>query len=413
MDVRNNVLKRTALAALMMTAIALALPSGAQDMGTAPAWAQAMTAGTWTTLNSQNKISDLDPANDPAANPNYPGTPQWAGNNGQDCVINCWNGGALATGLGTKGSLIIWGGGHAGYYGNEVYAFDLATLRWSRLSNPYPTPSFPVAQGIWPDGTPSVPHTEAMVGYHPPTNSFATMLTQTSNQFLHATVPNFFDLGAKKWRHAPEAPSPVQYGGWAAYDASRDAWYMEGGDSGGGFARYVMGGDGTAGTWTTYTAKLNALGSMAYIDPVDDILVITTFEQNDTMYGLDLKDPGGALVTLNQGGSPPANREGRHGWEWSTTHGGFIYWGSSTADVYRVKLSGNWKTGTWMWSKLTTGSNTLTPADPSNGIYNRFRLARYGQDEYAVVVNSVSGPVYAFRLPANTTPRAPVLTSAQ
>ncbi len=32
--------------------------------------------------------------------------------------------------------LILWGGGHANYAGNEVYRFDAATLRWQRASLP-------------------------------------------------------------------------------------------------------------------------------------------------------------------------------------------------------------------------------------------------------------------------------------
>jgi hypothetical protein len=32
--------------------------------------------------------------------------------------------------------LIIWGGGHANYAGNDVYRFDVATLRWQRASLP-------------------------------------------------------------------------------------------------------------------------------------------------------------------------------------------------------------------------------------------------------------------------------------
>jgi hypothetical protein len=142
--------------------------------------------------------------------------------------------------------------------------------------------------------------------------------------------------------------------------------------------------------------------------------VITRFGNSTTMYGLDLKNPSGSPVQLNQNGSPPV-REGRHGWEWSTTHGAFIYWNGG-ADVYSVKLTGDWRTGNWTWSKLTTISNSLTPQDPSPGIYNRFRLARYGQTEYGVVVNSINGPVYAFRLPAATAaamPNPPVMSSVQ
>jgi hypothetical protein len=34
-----------------------------------------------------------------------------------------------------------------------------------------------------------------------------------------------------------------------------------------------------------------------------------------------------------------------------------------------------------------------------NGVYGRFRLARFADAEIALVVNRVDGPVYAFRLP--------------
>lgn len=401
-------LSRTAAAA----ALALcALPALSQDLGTPPSWAQAMTPGTWATI-SQNTMADVDPAKDPNANPNYPNTPPWNGKEGQSCVISCWNGGALATGFGPKGSLIEWGGGHAGYYGNEVYAFDLSTQHWSRLTDPYPNTVFPVTDGIWPDGTPSVPHTYAMVGYDPKTNSFATMLLQTSNNAYFTTIPMFFSFDTMKWRRAPKSPAKVMYGGWAAYDASRQAWWMEGGDSGGYFARYEMNGDGTNGTWSSWQPNFGSLNVMAARDPDNDVLIITDFSNGGAMYGLDLKNPGSAPVRLTQGGSPPA-RAGREGWEWSSLRHAFIYYHDGT-DVYQVKLSGtDWKTGTWVWTKLTSTSNTLSPQDPSAGIYDRFRLVRYGQDEYGVMVNSVSGPVYAFRLPSVVIPDPPTLNSVQ
>ena len=43
----------------------------------------------------------------------------------------------------------------------------------------------------------------------------------------------------------------------------------------------------------------------------------------------------------------------------------------------------------------------MTPQDQSNGVYSRFRLVRYDDAEIAVVVNSVDGPVYAFKLPGS------------
>jgi hypothetical protein len=48
-------------------------------------------------------------------------------------VIGAWSGGAYDT---LRNRMIIWGGGHNDYYGNELYAFDVNTLAWDRLSDP-------------------------------------------------------------------------------------------------------------------------------------------------------------------------------------------------------------------------------------------------------------------------------------
>lgn len=385
--------------------------------GAAPSWVTGMPVGTWSAIGT-NTIGSLNPQDDPNANPNYPNSPPWIGMTGQASVTQTWNGGALATGYpaGGKGSLIVWGGGHRDYYGNELYAFDLSTQRWARLTNPYKNTVFPVTDGVWPDGTPSVPHTYGFSGYHPSSNSFACMYTQSSNSPANATVPVFFDFDTMKWRRGPKNSSEVQYGGWAVYDSSRDAWWAEGGDSGGVLAKYTMNGDGSAGAWTNYSAKFNALDSRAARDPLHDILVITTFRQDDNMYGVDLKNPSGAPVRLVQGGSAPA-RDGAAGWEWSEWLQAFVYWRSG-GGVYKVAPpSGDWRTGTWTWTALTGSANAMTPQDPSGGIYNRFRLMRYSDAEIAVVVNSVDGKVYAFRMPGTgavvKTPNPPSTVTAE
>jgi hypothetical protein len=358
--------------------------------------------GTWSAV-STNTISSVNPGNG-----------AWTGMTGQAAVISAWSGGALAKNFGTKGALIAWGGGHADYYGNEVYAFDLDTRRWSRLSNPYPNPSFPVSSGIWPDGSASVTHTYSMAGYHPGTNSFVSVIVQTSNSFINKTVPVFFDLGSRQWRRGPANSQQVIYGGWTVYDAKRDAFWSEGGDSGGVLGKYTMNGNGTSGSWSNVPAKLSALDSNAAIDPRNDFVAITAFRQGGNVYGLDLTNPSGSLVTLRQGGGAP-QLSGAGGWEWSDLRQAFIYWRRGTG-VYEFKLSGSdWRTGTWNWSNLTSG-NSVTPQDQSNGVYNRFRLMRYDDAEIAVVVNNVSGSVYAFRMPGSTLlvrPKPPSSTQAQ
>jgi hypothetical protein len=49
-------------------------------------------------------------------------------------VVNAWSGGVYDPVL---DQLLIWGGGHTDYAGNEVYAFDMGSLTWQRLTDPY------------------------------------------------------------------------------------------------------------------------------------------------------------------------------------------------------------------------------------------------------------------------------------
>jgi hypothetical protein len=53
-------------------------------------------------------------------------------------VVEAWGGAAADT---LRNRLIVWGGGHSDYSGNEVYDLDLNTLTVNRLTDP----SLPVA----------------------------------------------------------------------------------------------------------------------------------------------------------------------------------------------------------------------------------------------------------------------------
>ena len=41
-------------------------------------------------------------------------------------IVYAWSGGTVDT---VKGRLLVWGGGHSDYWGNELYALDVASLR--------------------------------------------------------------------------------------------------------------------------------------------------------------------------------------------------------------------------------------------------------------------------------------------
>jgi hypothetical protein len=83
------------------------------------------------------------------------------GSTGCSAVISAWSGGIADT---KRNRLIVWGGGHSDYYGNEVYALDLNSLTIQRLNNPSDPPGS--CSAATPDGTaPSSRHTYGGLAY--------------------------------------------------------------------------------------------------------------------------------------------------------------------------------------------------------------------------------------------------------
>jgi hypothetical protein len=325
----------------------------------APEWVKQIAPGTWAEV-SLNTLADVNPARDPEVNPNHPGPPPWRDNQG--AVLGAWNGGAFASGYGKSGALILVGGGHTDYYGNEVYAFDLDSRNWQRLTNPYRSPSFPVTDGIWPDGTPSVSHTYDQVDYHPATNSFVMMKTQHHNTGgqsspvvamfsldglkparlecqsrcqprqlaalaaalgqLHAVgrlVRLRFDarpvLGQRRRRHSqfrqlrPESHGPGRWALWGIQELS---------------APHVRHGRGgclrsrpTTSSSTPYSATRRTSGPS--ISPS--------------------QPPGTAATCRSRRLAQPRNAHPAHGWEWSPARRAFVYYRRG-AGVYRTEAAG-------------------------------------------------------------------------
>jgi hypothetical protein len=421
----TRVFHAIAAAVLGIAAASVTLSSQAEALSgavatTAPSWAQSMTPGTWTTI-SKNTLSQLDPSDDPATNPNYPGTPPWNGSTGQPSIIQSWNGGAFATRLGAKGSLILFGGGHLNYYGSEVYAFDLSTQMWTRVTNPYKgNLSWPYSTGMYPDGSPSPPHTYDLIGYHPSSNSFVTFTAAEDNDpTTRAEVVHMLDLSTKTWRHSARNTIQVRDGGWSAYDSTRDVFWFQGGGSAStstGFVKFdpnVDNGNGTYGKYTNYAPQLARTDSVAAYDPIHDLIVVVVFRDLSSIYAIDLKNPESAPVTLKEAGTGPA-RQSSGGWEWSPSRSAFIFWRNG-GDVYEFTPGTDGKNGTWSWSKLTSSQNSVVPQSMAvdNGVYGRFQIVSYSDMDIAVVVNRVDGPVYAFRLPSGIRPRAPENVTAQ
>jgi hypothetical protein len=154
-------------------------------------------------------------------------------------VMNCWSGGAYDA---KRERLIVWGGGHSDYSGNEIYAFDMNSLKWARINEPSSDVGGDEHSGIYPDGLPRSRHTYNYIQYLPSLDRFCTFGgagLYPSGQIGTART-DCFDFDAKRWTRMADAKTygiadfsavdPVTGAVWAGkgtltrYEPASDEW---------------------------------------------------------------------------------------------------------------------------------------------------------------------------------------------
>ena len=128
------------------------------------------------------------------------GHPGW-GSNGARSVMSAWSGGAYDT---KRDRLVVLGGGHSDYGGNEVYVFDLKSQEWRRLTDPSRMDSR--YQTL--DGTPTSRHTYDGLEYLP---RLDRLLLYGGSEFGDGaaidTAVWLFDFDRLEWERRPGAPA--------------------------------------------------------------------------------------------------------------------------------------------------------------------------------------------------------------
>lgn len=142
-------------------------------------------------------------------------------------IVAAWSGGTVDT---LRHRLVVLGGGHNGYYGNELYAFDLDDGSIARLTDPSDIGSTDRCLPELPDGTPASRHTYGAVAY----------LAQVDRLFLYGGAPACpigytaedtwtFDFSTASWqRMHPAGPAPEGTAVAAAYDPVAQLVYLMG-----------------------------------------------------------------------------------------------------------------------------------------------------------------------------------------
>jgi hypothetical protein len=308
-------------------------------------------------------------------------------------VMAPWSGGAFDT---KRDRLIVWGGGHGDYVGNEIYVFDLNTLQWSRLNNPSNPPAKDVAYAA--DGGPCSRHTYNYIQYLPTIDKFASFggagfwqSGQTGTSHTDA-----FDFDSLKWSALADVPSRAYgIGAFSAVDASTGRAWQHGA---GGKMLIMADFNPTTNTWTTHgTMWTEGENDFSY----NLTAAIDTVRKKFVAIGsrdvwIYPTDSSGTLVgkTLVCTGDTEIVNTASPGFEYDPVADCFVAW-SGGANVYSLDMDSK------IWTKhLPAATNTVTPTTAAgNGTFGRFRYSP-AKNIY-VTVNSITGNVYLYRFVEN------------
>ncbi len=144
---------------------------------------------------------------------------------GCPAVVEAWGSGIFDD---ANRQLILFGGGHTDYWGNEVYAFDLKTMSWRLLKASTPVTQSQLNQDPLYDGTPNSRHTYDNLVY---LRGRGAMFLYGGSQADNGGGVNttwVFDIASATWTlmQARLNQYVPHYFNGSAYDESTDAIYI-------------------------------------------------------------------------------------------------------------------------------------------------------------------------------------------
>ena len=341
-------------------------------------------------------------------------------------VINAWSSFAWDS---NRGDLLIFGGGHANYAGNEVYRWRGSTQNWELAALPSALGSRNIPVG-GAEYAPESSHTYDNSVFLPLADRFVTFggaAYQTGGPFfaenadgtLRRTGPYFFDPskanpnkvgGADSSGVDPATPggymwdnrdiyarpsfvtaAPGSTEGTTDYtlENGKEVIYISGPDGGGSehrLAKLTINDYSNPSKDEWELLGINWFGSggqgAGAYDPLHNLYIKTLNESSQfTFWNLDNPGAGNTnqLVTLS---SVPSNfvMKGQYGLEYDPIRDRFLLWGAG-GEVFQLNV-GN-KDGTdWVVSQLTTEPNSSVPT-PFAQIVNGQNDAVLGKWHYA------------------------------
>jgi len=334
-------------------------------------------------------------------------------------IMLAWGGGIFDS---DRERLVVWGGGHNDYSGNEPYAFgpvNSANPQWTRLTDPSNPPAVNTPHA--PDGRPVSRHTYNLLTYLPaPRNRMMScgIGSQYSNGFGVGGV-DFYDFtvngfSGQPWVQGPTAPSNAYAiaGICIKHPARDEVWYHDNGSNSARLQRYDLG----SGSWSVH-AEYNLEGSYAVpaIDPTRDLMVVVGAQVNGidgVTLVWDLAHPDQQPFQPTSVNAPAILDDPAPGFVYDPQADRFLAWSGGTA-IYALTVPANPRSGTWHWSALEIDAgNTVVPTQVAHvsgkdgydtGTYGRFRYVPSVHG--LIVVNATNENVYFFKLPGVAQPQ--------
>jgi hypothetical protein len=314
-------------------------------------------------------------------------------------VIDAWGCGLLTTqGVYANGAfrsgnaLVLWGGGHNDYAGNELYALGLGTdaPTWYRLTNPtIPAPLNVAADG---SGNPVARHTydgPVYVGdggrnwFLSPGGIFRSTDVGSDG------VARRFDLtgSASSWVAGATITASSQT--TALELATGIVWGWP--PSSNSFTTY----DINTGTFVQTLFKSPSIGSNPTSD-IDQTRGIWMILSQTGLQAVRTDSVGNPFYTPTTTGTGPSTFGG---FFWDSDLDAFVAWtGGKTVYVLTPPATNPYQGGNaWVWTSSSASGGVTPPSGNINGTYGRFAKVTAGTVKGYFLVNSASAAPLFYR----------------
>jgi len=315
------------------------------------------------------------------------GFPEVEGNTGCAAITGAWNSAVMDT---KRNRLIIWGGGHSDYLGNEIYAFNLGSLTIERLTDPGLPPSTDCGEAIAGGTQPNSRHTYDGIEYVESVDKMFVFSGSKSPCGFMSSGTWLFDFASSKWTQVnPTGTPPVDDAGMmTAYDPNTGLIFVHD-------RTYLYSFDANTGKYTRLAERtIGGIGwhSAATIDPKRKKFVIAGYDDGvsaGAVYAIDIT-PGGsyAMTQVSTAGASGLANSAYPGLEYDPVTDRIVGWSEDTPNVvYSLNLDNN------SWTSQTYSGG---PVPAGNGVNGRWRYSR--QSGVFVLINSVDDNVFTLRL---------------